>query len=83
MRFENFAKRNDLCCTGQSKLYRAQDAGVIVKVGSKWFASNDIRYELIGIRPNEDLVAPTVGPYRSAKEAFVAYKKAWGSRFKE
>lgn len=76
MKFEDFSRRDDLCRKGQSRVYFANDIGVIVKVGKKWFASNDARHELIGVEPNDQLSQPTVGPLKSAKAAFEAFKEA-------
>ena len=75
MDFSAFAKRDDLCKKGQSRILYAKDYGVIVKTSKGWFASNDIRWELIGIAPNADLIQPTIGPYSSAKEAHAVYKR--------
>ncbi len=49
------------------------DRGYIVKVGNRWYATRDTRTELLGSMPNDDMAHPTVGPCKSARDAFDAY----------
>lgn len=54
----------------------AKDYGVLIQRPNGWWASNDTRWDLIGIAPNQELVAPTVGPFPTFKGAFEAYQAA-------
>jgi hypothetical protein len=76
LKFSDFIRRDDLCHKGQSRVLYCKDHGSIIKVGNKWYASNDVRRELVGVTPNAELVQPTVGPFKSAQEAFEAYEGA-------
>jgi hypothetical protein len=82
-KFSDFVRRDDLCHKGQSRIYYFKDHGVIVKVGKGWWASNDQRRELIGVSPKGDLVQPTVGPFKSARDAYEAYETALVTRHAE
>jgi len=75
MNLKDFARRDDLCPRGATRLYHSKDYGVILKVNSGWFASNDTRWDKVGVEPNGNLVQPTIGPYASAKEVLEVYVK--------
>jgi len=51
----------------------AKDFGVIIQRKAGYWASNDTRWDLIGNDPNESLVQPTVGPFKTPLEAFQQY----------
>ena len=76
MKFSELHRRDDLCKKGQTVMYYGPDYGVVVKVGRRWWASNDQRRELIGVESKEKLARPTVGPFSTAKEAHTAYESA-------
>jgi hypothetical protein len=76
VKLSDFHRRDDLCKKGQSALYYLADYGAIIKVGKGWWATNDRRWELVGVKPNQELFQPTLGPLKSAKEAAVAFAKA-------
>jgi hypothetical protein len=76
MNLKDFTRRDDLCPKGVTKLYFSKEYGVILKVDKGWFASNDSRWNLIGVEPNENLSQPTVGPFDSAKEALAEYNNS-------
>lgn len=78
MKFQDFEKRDDLCHKGQSRLLCAKNVGAIIKVGKNWYASHDPSWELVGIRPNHELLQPTVGPCKSAQDAYAAFARASG-----
>jgi hypothetical protein len=54
----------------------ARNGGILARRGKKWWASNDMRWDLIGAAPNSDLVQPTLGPFTSKAAALNAYNKA-------
>jgi len=69
MNLKDFARRDDLCPKGVAKLYLSKTCGVILKTKNGWFASKDSRWHLIGVKPNEMLEQPTIGPFESIKKA--------------
>jgi hypothetical protein len=54
----------------------AKDYGVIIQRKTGWWASNDTRWDLVGMGPNEELVQPTVGPFPTLRAAYEAYVSA-------
>lgn len=69
-------RRDDLCSKGQSALYYLSDYGCVVRTKRGWWASNEKRTDLIGEWASIMLAQPTVGPYKSAKQAHTAYEQA-------
>lgn len=61
---------------GADALLWSPNRGTLIKRGPRWWASNDIRTALIGIAPNADLAAPTVGPFSNVSRAVTAYERA-------
>jgi hypothetical protein len=55
------------------------DVGVVIRRGAKFWASNDTRWALIGIKPNNELVQPTVGPFGMKDDAIESYLKVLGA----
>lgn len=51
----------------------AKGLGVLLRRKNGWFCSNDIRWALVGIEPNDRLVQPTLGPFPTMNAAFKAY----------
>ena len=77
MQFRDFVKRDDLCHKGQSRCLYKNETGAIIKIKhGGWYATVDIRRELVGIKSNNEMVQPTVGPFNSAREAYEAFKQA-------
>jgi hypothetical protein len=54
----------------------AEGTGCLVKRGERWWASNDTRWQLVGVSPNDDLIMPTVGPFKSKKVTLANYNTA-------
>lgn len=73
MKFNAFQRRDDLCSKGQSRLLYCPDYGTILRDQKGWWATNDIRYHRVGVEPNDTLVQPTLGPFKTAQDAFRAY----------
>lgn len=71
--FREFQRRDDLCKPGQSRVLYSKDEGYIVKTRKGWFATNDLRLELVGTASVSDLCQPSCGPHKTAKEAYDAY----------
>ena len=72
----SFVPRRDLLSShpGLTAIRHAKDWGVIVQRGRRgWWASNDIRWDLIGVQPNTELASPTLGPFKTFEDAFRAY----------
>ncbi len=59
-----------------SEVWWAPDYGVIIQRGPKFWASNDTRWTMVGVAPNDELVQPTIGPFASKDEAAVVYHDA-------
>jgi hypothetical protein len=77
MNFKSFKKRDDLCSKGQSRVLQC-DKGTIIKTSVGWFATADKRLWLI---PGAlGVTQPTVGPYKTAYEAYEAYERAWEAK---
>jgi hypothetical protein len=62
-----------------SEVWWAPDFGVVIRRGHDFWASNDTRWPLIGVKPNAELVEPTIGPFSSKEEATESYVKALGA----
>ena len=73
LHFSDFVRRDDLCKGEQSRVLYCSGVGTLVKNKQGWYASNDTRLELIGVVPNAELCRPTLGPFKTAKDAFAAY----------
>jgi len=71
-----FKRRDDLCKKGQTAVYLLVGYGAIIKVGKGWYGTIDPRWELVGVKRSHELVQPTIGPLKSAKEAAEAFAKA-------
>jgi hypothetical protein len=56
-----FVHRRDLCRAFEvDDYYWAKDFGSILRRGQqKWWATNDVRRDLVGVLPNEELAQPT------------------------
>ena len=54
-------------------LWLCDNHGSLVKRDRLYWASNDVRTDLIGLVSNKQLVQPTMGPFRSKQEAMRAY----------
>lgn len=76
---EMFANRTDLrgSYPGVLSIRYAKDVGALLRRRSGWYATNDVRWEIVGIKPHTYFVPPTVGPFSSPREAFEAYKEAF------
>lgn len=73
MNFKNFKKRDDLCSKGHTRLLQSEH-GTILKHSTGWYATAEKRTWLV---PGaEGLVQPTVGPYKTAYDAYEAYERA-------
>ena len=76
-RFYEFALEHPYPDLGDADaIYWAKDWGVLVRRGRKWWASNDTRWKEIGVRPNDELCQPTLGPFTSRRAAADAYGEA-------
>lgn len=72
--FKSFVRRDDLCCKGQSRVLQAVDCGTILKHKTGWYATVDSRLHLI---PGAlGILQPTVGPYKTAYDAYEAFERA-------
>jgi hypothetical protein len=74
----SFVSRSDLLPrhAGITSIRYANDWGVVIQRGRLgWWASNDIRWDLIGVQPNGELVQPTLGPFKTFHDAVQAYVK--------
>jgi hypothetical protein len=70
---KSYERRLDLATKEQPDLYYMPDYGSIVCVaGQGWYCTNDCRSDLVGKVPNDQLVQPTLGPFKSATEAVAA-----------
>jgi hypothetical protein len=56
-----------------SEILWSPGVGAIIRRDEKWYATNDVRYDLVGVSPNTDLVQPTLGPFKTEKEAMACY----------
>lgn len=65
---------------GVLAVWHANDYGVVLRRRSGWWASNDTRWDRVGVDPNADLVQPTVGPFATQREAETAYDTAMRAR---
>jgi hypothetical protein len=59
-----------------TQVWHAKGFGVIVRRKKEYWISNDTRWKLIGHVPNSELCQPTLGPFKSRKEALTAYEAA-------
>jgi len=48
--------------------------GVLIQRDKGYWASVDEDWALVGLMPNQKLQQPTVGPFRTLKEAFEAFE---------
>ena len=71
-----WGQRNDLCNDNMIACYYAPDYGTLVHRPEGWWASNDTRLRLIGIKPGTELTQPTLGPFPSRRAAQAAYETA-------
>lgn len=78
MTTQRWTKRDDLCGDGVLACHYAADHGTLLRRSDGWWASNDCRLRLVGRRPNEELVQPTLGPFSTRSEAEFNYESALG-----
>ena len=73
MRFEDFSRRDHLCSKGQTRFYYSDDhSAALIKVGKSWWATSNKDWESVGVVVD---LEGTIGPCKSAKDAFKAFKK--------
>lgn len=67
---KDYTARPDLISEHQTAVYYMSDYGSIIRVrGRGWYCTNDCRYKLVGTMPNDQLAQPTLGPFKTAREA--------------
>lgn len=61
----------------EARVLWARDYGALVyRDPFGWWATNDIRWDQVGLTDNDQLVQPTLGPFDTAEAALKAYNAA-------